>query len=117
MNVTKLDKIVKWVAYTIEAAMVITIIALSIAVGHKNKVIKQYKDAMNYQSEIVDSLNRTVKDLWSMDCIRVETSCIINNKGLVNVSQTNQISKTIATYTRGECLMALDSLQRVNNQK
>lgn len=117
MNVTKFEKIIKWIAYGIEAAMVITIIALSIAVGHKNKVIKQYKDAMNYQSEIVDSLNRTVKDLWSMDCIRVETSCIINNKGLVNVSQTNQISKTIATYTRGECLMALDSLQRVNNEK
>lgn len=117
MNLTKFDKIVKWTAYSIEAAMVITIIALSIAVGAKNHKIKEYKAAMKYQSGIVDSLNRTVNDLWGQECIRVETSCIINNKGLVNVSQTNQISKTIATYTRGEVLMALDSLQSINNEK
>lgn len=117
MNVTKLDKIVKWIAYGIEAAMVITIIALSIAVGAKNHKIKEYKAAMKYQSGIVDSLNRTVNDLWGQDCIKVDVICNVQMKGMVNIQQSTQVAKSVATYTRGEVLMAMDSLNRINNEK
>ena len=101
----------------IEAAFIAVFVILCVAVAKKNQTIRRQKEALEFQCGVTDSLQRTVNDLASMDCIRVETSCIINNKGLVNVSQTNQISKTIATYTRGEVLMAMDSLKRANNDK
>ena len=44
----------------------------------------------------------------------VNNTVVINQKGLVNTTQANQISKTVATYTREEVLHALDS---INNQK
>lgn len=113
----KAFKAVKYIAYGLEAAFLVVFIILCIAVSHKNKVIGEYREALRYQCEITDSLNRTVNDLWGQECVRVETSCIINNKGLVNLNQTNQISKSIATYTRGEMVMALDSVRRANNVK
>lgn len=108
-------KIVKWIRIGIEAAFVIVFIALSIAVGSKNRKINTLKKDLRSQTETVDSLKNRCDRLGEVDCITVETSCIINNKGLVNVAQTNQISKTVATYTKDEVLSAWDSLQVMKN--
>lgn len=117
MNLSNFDKIVKWVRIGIEAAFLVVFVVLCIAVGAKNHKIKEYKAAMKYQSEIVDSLNRTVNDLWGQECVKVDVICNIQQKGVVNLNQSTQIAKSVATYTRGEVLMALDSLDRINNGK
>lgn len=111
----KAFKAVKYIAYTLEAAFLVVFVILCIAIAKKNATIKEYKEAMKYQSEIVDSLNQSVKDLWGMDCIKVDVICNIQQKGVVNVQQSTQVAKSVATYTRGEVLMALDSLKRANN--
>lgn len=117
MNLSKFDKAVKWIRIGIEAAFIAVFVILCVAVGAKNHKIKRYKDAMKYQSGIVDSLNRTVNDLWGQECIKVDVICNIQQKGVVNLNQSTQIAKSVATYTRGEVLMAMDSLKRANNQK
>ena len=117
MNLTKFDKAVKWIRIGIEAAFIAVFVILCVAVGAKNHKIKQYREALKYQCEISDSLNQTVKDLWSMPAISVDVACNIQQKGLVNLQQTTQIARSVSEMTRGEVLMAMDSLQRVNNQK
>ena len=117
---TLTEKTVKWVkgvAYGLEAAFLVVFIILCVAVGHKNAKIKEYWEALKFQCEVTESLQRAVNDMAGMECIRVETSCIINNKGLVNVAQTNQISRSVSSYTKGEVLAALDSLRAVNKGK
>lgn len=104
---------IKWIRIGIEGAFLLTFILLCVAVGVKNKTIKRQKATIKAQTETVDSLQNRCDRLGAVDCITVETSCIINNKGLVNVAQTNQISKTVATYTRDEVLAAMDSLNNL----
>lgn len=111
----KIKKIAKWITIGIEAAFIIVFVALCITVAKKNSTIKQYKEALKYQCEISDSLNQTVKDLWTMPALSVEVQCQIQQKGLVNLQQTTQIARSIAETTRGEVLMAMDSLKRANN--
>ena len=117
MNVTKLDKIIKWIAYGIETAMVITIIALGIAVGVKNKAIKGYKQQLKGQTEEYAGLQAYADSLAKLECVTVNNTVVIQQKGLVNTTQANLISKTVATYTREELVSALDSLNRINNEK
>lgn len=111
------ENVIRWIRIAIEGAFLLTFIFLCVAVGLKNKNIRTLKTNLKYESQLVDSLERKCERLGAVDCITVETSCIINNKGLVNVNQTNQISKTVATYTRDEVLNAMDSLNKINNTK
>lgn len=113
----KAFKAVKWTAYTLEAAFLVVFIILCVAVGAKNKTIKACKQQVKAQTETIDSLNCVVGRLWGMDCITVNTICNIQQKGLVNTTASTQISKSVAEYTRGEILMALDSVTRANNGK
>lgn len=113
---TKIYRIAKWVTYGLLTAFLAVFVALCIAVGAKNHKIKEYKAAMKYQSEIVDSLNRTVNDLWGQECIHIESTIQLTQKGLINTSAANNISRSVNEITRGELLMALDSLQRMNNE-
>lgn len=101
---------IRWIRIAIEGLFIIVFVGLCIAVGVKNKTIRQAKSTIKFQTETIDSLQKRCDKLGAVDCITVETSCIINNKGLVNVAQTNQISKTVAHYTRDEVLAAMDSL-------
>lgn len=117
MNLTKLDKIVKWVAYGIEAAMVITIVALSIAVGAKNRTIKAYRQQLKAQTEEYAGIQAYADSLAKLECVSVANTIVVNQKGLVNTTAANQISRTVATYTREEIISALDSLRRVNNDR
>ncbi len=110
-------KVIKWIAYGIEAAIVALLIILCITVGAKNKKIKAYKATVKAQTETIDSLKAKCDQLWGMDCITVNTICNIQQKGLVNTTASTQISKSVAEYTRGEVLMALDSITKANNTK
>lgn len=114
MNISKFDKIVKCVAYGVLAAMVVTIIALSIAVGAKNRTIKAYRQQAKAKTEEYAGLQAYADSLAKLECVTVNNTVVINQKGLINTTQANQISKTVATYTREEVLHALDS---INNQK
>jgi uncharacterized membrane protein YcjF (UPF0283 family) len=105
----------KWVAYGIIAAAVITIAALSIAVGVKNKTIKRLNNRIDWQAEEVAYWMGERDSLAKLDCITVTANIIINQKGLVNLNQATQISKTVATYTREEALLAIDSLRKLND--
>lgn len=112
----KAYKAIKWTAYAIEAAILVVFIILCVAVNKKNAKIREYRDALEYQCLITDSLNGTVKDLWSMPAISVDVACNIQQKGLVNLQQTTQIARSVSEMTRGEVLMALDSMQRANKE-
>lgn len=112
----KIYRIAKWVAYGLLTAFLAVFVALCIAVGAKNHKIKEYKQAMTYQTRIMDSLNSRCCDLEGMPVLSVEVQCNIQQKGLVNLQQTTQIARSIAEMTKGEVLAAMDSLQRMNNE-
>lgn len=107
----------KWIAAAVEAAFLIVFILLAVAVGVKNKTIRQAKATIKTQTETIDSLKAKCDQLWGMDCITINTVCNITQKGLVNTTASTQISRTVAEYTRGELITALDSLSRADNTK
>ena len=113
----KAYKAVKYIAYTLEAAFLLVFIILCIAIAKKNATIREQKAEIKAFTEQVDSLNGVVGRLWGMDCITVNTVCNIQQKGLVNTTASTQISKSVAEYTRGELVMALDSITRANKGK
>ena len=108
---------IKIIAGAIAAAFVLVFIILCITIGVKNKTIKAQKNTIKAQIETIDSLQAKCDQLWGMDCITVNTICNIQQKGLVNTTASTQISKTVAEYTRGELVMALDSISKANNKK
>ena len=93
------------------------VIILCIAIAKKNATIREQKAEIKAFTEQVDSLNGVVGRLWGMDCITVNTVCNIQQKGLVNTTASTQISKSVAEYTRGELVMALDSITKANKGK
>lgn len=117
MDYLKTNKWAKRVAYGIMAAFVIVFIVLCCVVGAKNKTIRKYKEAQKAQIEYAQKVNAYADSLARLECVTVNNTVVINQKGIVNTTQANQISKTVATYTREEVLNALDSLQRINNGK
>lgn len=112
MDYMKMNKWAKWIAYGIMTAFVIVFIALSIAVASKNKTIKSLKAKEYDQTEYVANLRSYADSLARLECVTVNNTVVINQKGIVNTTQANQISKTVATYTREEVLHALDSLNK-----
>jgi len=104
-----LDKKIKIIAYCIEAAIIITLIALAIATGAKNRTIKAQKSEITNLQEQVDSLQNQCKQLGAMDAITVNATFNVNNKNIfsVNTTQANQVLKTYATLTRQEILDSL----------
>lgn len=101
-----LDKKIKIIAYCIEAAIIIILIALAVAVGAKNRTIKAQKSEITNLQEQVDSLKKDVRTLGAMDAITVNATFNVNNKNIfsVNTTQANQVMKTYAELTRKEIL-------------
>lgn len=101
-----INKTLKIVAYTIEAAIIITLIVLAVAVGVKNKTIKTQKAEIVTLQEQVDSLAKYNKQLGAMDAITVNATFNVNNKNIfsINTTQADQVLKTYATITRQEIL-------------
>lgn len=102
-------KTIKIIAYCIEAAIIITLIALAVATGAKNRTIKAQKAEIANLQEQVDSLSKYNKQLAAMDAITVNCTFNVNNKNIfsVNTTQANQIAKTFAEMTRQEVLDSL----------
>lgn len=111
------ENVIRWIRIAIEGAFLLTFIFLCVAVGLKNKKLKQYKEGVSYQTELIAQANAKADSLAKLNCITVTSNVIINQKGLVNLQQATQISKSIATATRGEVIMAMDSLNKLNNTK
>lgn len=113
------NKIVKWIAYGIEAALVITIIALSIAVSVKNKQIKSLKEQINKEWAMTDSLQDRCTRLGQMEGISVSTTFVINNKNILSLSSNavSNVTRNYAVMTKDEVLNALDSLNNRRNNK
>lgn len=114
IDYSKTYKWAKGIAYGLLGAFLGVFILLCVAVGVKNKTIKKLKANQMDQTELVLKANARADSLAKLECVTVNTTIVMNNKGLVNVNQTNQISRTVAEYTRGEVLLALDSLQKIN---
>lgn len=110
----------KWIKSAIYAAIGVFLgvfILLCVAVGAKNKTIKKLKSNYTDQTELVLRANARADSLAKLECVTVNNTVVINQKGLINTTQANQISKTVASYTRDEVLHALDSLNKVNNKE
>lgn len=110
------SKWIKSAMYALVGAFLGVFILLCIAVNAKNKTIKRLKANQMDQTELVLRANARADSLAKLECVTVNNTVVINQKGLVNVQQANQISKTVATYTREEVLHALDSLNKVNKR-
>ena len=101
-----ITKNIKIVACAVLAAVLTVLVALSIAVGAKNKTIREQQRQIAEQTLLVDSLKRQCGTLGAMDAITVNATFNVNNKNIfsVNTTQANQVLKTYATLTRQEIL-------------
>jgi uncharacterized membrane protein YciS (DUF1049 family) len=102
-------KYIKIAAYVIEAAIISVLVILAIAVGAKNKQLKQCRQQIAEQTVVIDSLQKEVKALGALDAITINATFNVNNKNIfsVNTTQANQVMKTYATLTRQEILDSL----------
>lgn len=111
-----IDKKTKALGYAVIAAFLISYIALAVATGVQRKHIKECKAVIEQQAQAIDSLENTCTALWGQECIRVENTIQITQKGLVTVNQANNISRSVSEITRGELLNAMDSLNKARKQ-
>lgn len=104
-----IPKYIKIIAYCVEAAIIITLIALAIATGAKNKTIKAQKVEIANLQEQVDSLQRYNKQLAGINGINVEVTFQFTQKNVLSFSANNcqNIAKEVAQMTRGEILDSL----------
>lgn len=117
MDLQKINDIAKWVARVIWVAFVAVAVILCVAVGQKNKTIQKLKAECATQSEYAYMANARADSLARLECVTVNNTIVINQKGVVNTTQANQISRTVATYTREEILQAIDSLNKAKQHK
>ena len=108
------ENVIRWIRIAIEGAFLLVFIALAVTVAVKNKTIKKLKSNYTDQTELVLKANARADSLAKLNCISVTSNVIVNQKGLVNLQQATQISKSVATATREEVLLALDSLNNMN---
>ena len=98
-----ITKYVKIAAYVVEAAIIITLVALAVAVGAKNRTIKAQKtEIANLQCQ-VDSLVKYNKQLAGINGINVEVCFQLTQKNVLSFSANNcqNIAKEVAHLTRG----------------
>lgn len=104
-----ISKTLKIVAYTIEAAIIVALIALAVTVGVKNKQLKQCRQQIEEQTVVIDSLNNHCDELAMMESLRVEVTFQFTQKNVLSFSANNMqnIAKEICYLTRGELLDSL----------
>lgn len=104
-----IPKYIKIAAYVIEAAIVVTLIALAIATGAKSRTIKAQKAEIANLQEQVDSLSKYNKQLAGINGINVEVTFQFTQKNVLSFSANNcqNIAKEVAQMTRGEILDSL----------
>lgn len=100
----KQQKIVKAIAYTVEVLIVAIFIAMCVAVGVKNKTIKNQNYQIKALTEQVDSLSKVNAALGAETVFTVNVSFELNQKNVLSFAQTNaqNIAREVATMTRQE---------------
>ena len=117
MESTKLINVTKWIARAIWVAFVIAAVAICVGVSQKNKTIKRLKQERQTQTEMIMRETARADSLAKLERITVNSTIVVNQKGIVNTTQANLISKTVATYTRDEVLNAIDSLNKAKTHR
>ena len=117
MDYNRINNIAKWVARVVWVAFVVVAVALCVAVSQKNKTIRKLKNECKAQTEYAYMANARCDSLAKLDCVTITNTIVINQKGVVNTTQANQISRTITTYTRDEILKAIDSLNKAKHTR
>ena len=104
-----ITKKIKIAAYIVEAAILAVLIALAIAVGAKNRTIKEQRTEIANLQEQVDSLSKYNKQLAGINGINVEVTFQFTQKNVLSFSANNcqNIAKEVAQMTRGEILDSL----------
>lgn len=102
----EISKKIKIIAYAVEAVIIILLILSAVALGIKNKTIKEQQRQIAEQTVVIDSLDKQCKQLGAMDAITVNATFNVNNKNIfsINTTQADQVLKTYATITRQEIL-------------
>lgn len=113
-----IPKYIKIAAYVIEAAIVVTLIALAIATGAKNRTIKAQKAEIANLQEQVDSLEKQCNELAMLESLHVEVAFQFTQKNVLSFSANNMqnIAKEICYLTRGELLDSLKSAKGLKDQ-
>lgn len=107
------QRIVKIIAYAIQIALIVTIIALSCVISNRNVKYKSALSQVKALTSQVDSLTRINKALGAEVCYSVNCTINLTSKNImgVNTINSNNIAKTVATTTRQELLALRDSLE------
>lgn len=111
--------VVKWIRIGIEAAFIIVFAILCVTVSVKNKTIKNLKQQVRTECLYADSLQARCERYGQMDGISVSTTFVINNKNIMSLTSNavSNVTRNYAVMTKEEVLNALDSLQKINNEK
>lgn len=117
MNIN--PNVIKWIRIGIEAAFLLTFLFLCITVGVKNKTIRVLKEQVKTECAYADSLQARCERYGQMEGISVSTTFVINNKNVLSLTSNviNDVTRNYAVMTKQEVLNALDSLQKINNNK
>lgn len=107
------QKIVKFIAYAIQIALIVTIITLSCVISNRNVKYRSAQSQVKALTEQVDSLTRINKALGAEVCYTVNCTINLTSKNImgVNTINSNNIAKTVATTTRQELFALRDSLE------
>lgn len=113
-----LDKKIKIVAYVMEALILAVLVALAIAVGAKNKQLKQCRQQIAEQTVVIDSLKKQCNELAMLESLHVEVAFQFTQKNILSFSANNcqNIAKEICYLTRGELLDSLKSAKGLKDQ-
>ena len=119
-NMTKLQKIINTIAYTILACMVIAIIWLSVSCSKKSATIKDARMKEKQYEIVIDSLQKRINALGDMDAIRCDVTFQMRNVNTLGIQKVNaqQVANQVATYTRKELLDSIyKNVQKKGNKE
>lgn len=109
----KQQKIVKWVAYAVEAIVLVLMITFACITSSQKKTIQQQDFQIKALTTQVDSLTKLNAALGAEDVFTVNVNFNLTQKNILSFSANNcqNIAKEVATMTRQELY---DSLYKKN---
>ncbi len=100
----------KWtniLSYVIGIGVIVSILAMSVAISSKNKKIKTLKSDLKQKELVIDSLEKRCAKLGEMEAISVKTTFEVKNINTLGIQHTGniqQLSESYASYTRSYLL-------------
>ena len=112
----KATKVIKWIAYIIQVAMISAIIGLSVVCGHQAKAIKKQEVQVKQLTEHVEYLKEENKALGAEDCLTVTCNFNLTQKNILSFTQQNlqNIAKNISTMTRKEIYDSVYAVRKIH---